>query len=110
MISPSLTFFLKEVFMRQVLSGVLSVLFVIELAGVSMAGMMDTMKGQAQEASTDAHKGMDMKESGKEAAIEAQSATKEEVGGMMDQLKEGAKGEVNEKGKEVNETIDNIGK
>ena len=99
--------------MRQVLSGVLSVLFVIGLAGVSTAGMMDTMKGQAQEASeasTDAHKGMDMMDAGKEQAIEAQSATKEEVGGMMDQLKEGAKGEVNEKGKEVNETIDNIGK
>jgi hypothetical protein len=29
---------------------------------------------------------------------------------MIDQLKEGAKGEVNEKGKTVNESIDNIGK
>ena len=99
--------------MRQVLSGALSLVFVIGLSGMSTAGMMDAMKGQAQEASeasTDAHKGMDMMDAGKEQAIEAQSATKEQAGGMMDQLKEGAKDEVNEKGKEVNEKIDNIGK
>jgi len=89
------------------------VLFVIGLAGVSTAGMKDALKGKAEEAkgaSTEAHKGMDMKEAGTEAAIETQSATKEEAGGMIDQLKEGAKGEVNEKGKTVNESIDNIGK
>jgi hypothetical protein len=93
--------------------GVLSVLFVIGLAGVSTAGMKDALNGKAEEAkgaSTEAHKGMDMKEAGAEAAIETQSATKEEAGGMIDQLKEGAKGEVNEKGKTVNESIDNIGK
>ena len=74
---------------------------------------MDTMKSKAEGtkgASTDPQKGMDMKEAGKEAALETQSATKEEAGGMIDQLKEGAKGEVNEKGKTVNESIDNIGK
>ena len=99
--------------MRQVLSGVLSVMFVIGLAGVATAGMMDTMKGKADEASkaaTDPHQGMDMKEAGKEAAIETKSATQQKAGGMMDQLKEGAKGEVNQKSKEANETIDKIGK
>lgn len=99
--------------MKQVLSAVLSVLFVVGLVGVSTAGMMDTLKGKAEEAkeaSSEAHEGMDMKGAEKEQAIEAQGATKQEEGGMMDQFKEGAKGEVDEKGKEANETIENIGK
>lgn len=99
--------------MKKVLSAVFSVLFVVGLAGVSSAGMMDTLKGKADETtktSTDAHKGMDMTGAAKEQAIEAQSATKEEAGGMMDQLKEGAKGEVNKTKDTANETIDNIGK
>jgi hypothetical protein len=92
--------------MRQVTSGVLSVLFVIGLAGVSMAGMMDELTGKADEAkesAAEAHKGMDMKETEAGKAIEAKDATKEEAGGMMDQVKEGAK-------EKTNETIDNIGK
>ncbi|WP_342349768.1 hypothetical protein [uncultured Nitrospira sp.] len=99
--------------MKQVLSVVLSVFFVVGLAGVSSAGMMDSLKGKADETtktSTDAHKGMDMTDAAKEQAIKAQSGTKEEAGGMMDQLKDGAKGEVNKTGKTANETIDNIGK
>ena len=99
--------------MKQVLSAVLSVLCLVGLAGVSTAGMMDAVKSKADETTktaTDAHKGMDMTEHAKEHAIEAQNATKEEAGGMMDQLKEGAKGEVNKTGKTANETIDNIGK
>ena len=92
--------------MRQVLSGVLSVLFVIGLAGASTAGMMDTLKGKAEEAkeaSTEGHKGMDMKEAEPGEAIEAKGATKEEAGGMMDQVKE----EAQEKAKE---TMDTMGK
>lgn len=99
--------------MRQVLSGILSVLVVIGLAGMSTAGMMDTLKGKAEaagEASADPHQGMDMKEAGKEAVIESKSATEKEAGGMMDQLKEGAKGEVNKTKETVNKTIDDIGK
>ncbi len=99
--------------MKQVLSAVLSVLFVVGVVGVSTAGMMDTLKGKADETtktSTDAHKGMDMTDAAKEQAIEAQGATKQEAGGMMDQLKEGAKGEVNKTGKTANETIDTMGK
>lgn len=85
--------------MRQVLSGVLSVLFVIGLAGMSTAGMMDTLKGKAEEAkeaSTEAHHGMDMKDDEKEKMIEAESATKQEGGGMMEQVQEGAKEKVDE--------------
>ncbi|MGP0593479.1 hypothetical protein ACTRXD_13225 [Nitrospira sp. T9] len=99
--------------MKKVLTAVLSVLCVVGVAGVSAAGMMDTLKGEsdkATEASTDAHKGMDMTEHANEHAIEAQGATKEEAGGMMDQIKEGAKGEVNKTKDTANETIDNIGK
>lgn len=99
--------------MKQVLSAVLSVLFVVGLVGVSSAGMRDTLKGTGEkpsESSTDAHKGMDMTEHAKEHAIEAQNATKEEAGGMMDQFKDGAKGEVNKTQETTNEKIDNIGK
>lgn len=99
--------------MKQVLSAVLSVLFVVGVVGVSSAGMMDTLKGKADETtktSTDAHKDMDMTGAAKEQAIKAQGATKKEAGGMMDELKEGAKGEVNKTKETANETIDNIGK
>lgn len=99
--------------MKKVLSSVLSVLCVVGLVGVSAGGTMDTLKSQsdkATEASTDAHKDMDMTEHAKEHAIEAQSATKEEAGGMMDQIKEGAKGEVNKTKETTNEKIDSIGK
>lgn len=99
--------------MKQVLSVVLSVFFVVGLAGMSSAGMMDTLKGKADETSktsTGTHKGMDMTEHAKEHAIEAQSGTKEEAGSMMDEIKEGAKGEVNKTKDTANETIDNIGK
>ena len=102
--------------MKQVLSAVFSVLFVVGVAGVSTAGMMDDMKGKAEEAneaSTKAQKGMEMKGAGhegmemkgaeKKQAIEAQGATKEKAGGMMDQMKERAK-------EKTNETIDSIGK
>ena len=98
--------------MKQVLFAVLSVLFVVGLVGVSSAGMMDTMKGKAEEAqeTSDVHKGMDMTEHAKEHAIEAQGATKEEGAGMMDEIKEGAKGEVNKTKETANDMIDNIGK
>lgn len=99
--------------MKKVLSSVLFVLCVVGLAGVSFAGMMDTLKGKADETtktSTDAHKGVDMTGAAKEQVIEAQSATKKEAGGMMDQLKEGAKGEVNKTKETANDMIDNIGK
>ncbi|MDH3504251.1 MAG: hypothetical protein OEM58_06950 [Nitrospirota bacterium] len=94
--------------MKQVLSAVLSVLFVVGLVGVSSAGMMDTLKGKAEEAKeasseAQAHEGMEMKGTEKEQAIEAQGATKEEDGGMMEKAKEGAK-------EKVDETIDNVGK
>lgn len=98
--------------MKQVLSAALSVMFVVSLAGVSSAGMMDTLKGKAEEAkeTSDVHKGMDMKGAETGQAIEAQGATKKEAAGMMDEIKEGAKDKVDETKETANETIDNIGK
>ncbi|HBP90171.1 MAG: hypothetical protein KC592_04850 [Nitrospira sp.] len=94
--------------MKQVLSAVLAVVFVVGLVGMSTAGMMDTLKGKAEEAKeassqAQAHEAMGMKGAEKEQAIEAQGATTQEEGGMMDQVKESAK-------EKTNETIDNIGK
>ena len=86
--------------MKQVLSAALSVLVVVGVVGVSTAGMMDSLKGKAeetQEISSEAHKGMDMTGDKKEQAIEAQGATKEEASGMMDQAKETAKDQAKEK-------------
>jgi hypothetical protein len=89
--------------MRRPLAGLLAVLFVFGLAGVSTAGMMDTLKGQAEETKKEAQGTMQKKEAESKKAIEAKEATKPQAGGMMDQVKEGAK-------EKVNETIDNIGK
>lgn len=97
--------------MKPILSAVLSMLCVVVFVGVSSAGMMDTLQGkadeakadQAKEASSDAHSGMAMPGAKTGQAIDAQSATKEEAGSMMDQVKEGAK-------QQTNEAIDGIGK
>jgi len=100
--------------MKKLMVMVATTLFLTGLGSLSFAGgMMDTMKGKAEEAkgaATDAHKGMDMQdvESGK--AIDAKSATTEEAAGMMDQLKEGVKGEVDKTGNSAKETIDSMGK
>ena len=97
--------------MKRYMVSVLSVLFVVGLAGTSLAGSMEEMKGTAEGAQKGATETMEMKGiEAKEASKEAQEATQQEAGSMMDQLKEGAKGEVNEKGKDVNEAIDKVGK
>ncbi len=114
--------------MTWILSGVLSVLCVVGVSGLSMAGTSDTFQGQAEErnqASKDAQEAeMDMKdaeidmkeaaenikEAEKERAIEAQRATQQEAGGIIDSLREGAKGEVNQRSRGINSTIDNLGK
>ncbi len=121
--------------MTRLLSGVLSVLCVVGVSGLSMAGTSDTLQGQAEkrnQASKDAQEAevdmkeaeMDMKEAEidmkeaaenikeaeKERAIEAQRATQQEAGSIIDSLKEGAKGEVNQRSRGINSTIDNLGK
>lgn len=107
--------------MTWILSGLLSVLCVVAVSGLSMAGTADGLQDQAEErnqAAQDAHeREMNMEEAAgniteaqKERAIEAQRATQHEAGGIVDQLREGAKSEVNQKSKGINSTIDNFGK
>jgi TolA-binding protein len=51
-----------------------------------------------------------IKKTQKERAIEAQRSTQQEAGGIVDQLREGAKGEVNQRSESINSTIDNLGR
>ncbi len=89
--------------MKKFMIAVVTGLFVMSVGSVSFAGMMDSLKGKAEEAKQEAHETMENKEVEPGKTIDAQDATKEEAGGMMDEVKEGAKGK-------ANETIDNIGK
>jgi hypothetical protein len=89
--------------MARLMIAVLTGLFVISLGSVSLAGMMDSLTGQAEEAKKEAQATIEKKEAESGKAIEAKDATKQEAGGMMDQVKETAKETVNEK-------IDSIGK
>ncbi len=89
--------------MKRFVTGLMAVLFVFGLTGMSSAGMMDDLKGKAEEAKGQASETMENKEAEAGQSIEAQGAAKEEGGGMMDQVKEGAK-------EKTNEMIDNVGK
>lgn len=89
--------------MKRSIAGLLAVLFAFGLAGVSTAGMMDSLKGKAEEAKEQAHGTMESTEAEAGKSIEAKEATKPEAGSMMDQVKEGAK-------EKTNEMIDNVGK
>ncbi|MGE0474829.1 MAG: hypothetical protein AB7P17_14440 [Nitrospirales bacterium] len=92
--------------MKRFLTGLLAVLFVCGLTGFSTAGMMDDLKGQADQA-TDT-----MESKGAEASqsIKAQGTAKEKGGSMMDQVKEGAKEKTEDAKEKTNEMIDNVGK
>ena len=93
--------------MRKFMIAVVTGLFVMSVGSVSFAGMLDSLKGKAEEAKQEASETMEKKEAEPGKAIEAKDATKEEVGGMMDQAKETAKETVS---KTVNEKIDTLGK
>ncbi|MDH5563757.1 MAG: hypothetical protein OEY91_09080 [Nitrospirota bacterium] len=89
--------------MKKFMIAVVTSLFVMSVGSVSFAGMMDALKGKAEEAKQEATETMEKQEAEPGKAIEAKDATKEEAGGMMDQAKETAKETVNEK-------IDGLGK
>ncbi len=93
--------------MKRFVTGLMAVVFLIVFAGMSSAGMMDALKGKAEEAQAQAGETMESKEAEGAQSIEAQGAAKEEGGNMggsmMDQVKEGAK-------EKTNEMIDNVGK
>ncbi len=69
-----------------------------------MAGMLDDLKGKAEETKQEASDAMKSEKADAEKAIEAKDAsTKEEAGDMMKQAKDKVKETVNEK-------IDSLGK
>ncbi len=86
--------------MKKLMISVLTGLFLMSLGSVSLAGMMDKLKGKAEEAkqetsetmeNQEASKMMESQEAEPERSIEAQDATKEESGGMMDKAEETVK-------------------
>ena len=89
--------------MKKFMIAVVTGLFVMSVGSLSFAGMMDSLKGKAEEAKQEASETMEKKEVEPGKAIEAQDATKKEAGGMMDEAKETAKETVDEK-------IDSLGK
>lgn len=89
--------------MKKLMIAVLMGLFMMSLGSVSLAGMMDSLKGKAEETKQDAHESMEMKNAEPGKAIEAKEATKKEADGMMGEAKEAVKETVNEK-------IDSLGK
>ncbi|WNM64120.1 hypothetical protein [Candidatus Nitrospira neomarina] len=110
--------------MTWILSGAFSVLCVVGVSGLSVAGTgtADDLQNQAEERNQAANEAQEremknmedaaenIKETQKERAIEAQRSTQQEAGGIVDQLREGAKGEVNQRSKSINSTIDNLGR
>ena len=95
--------------MKKISTAVLTGLFLIALAGLSSAGMMDDVLKKSDEAAQSVNeantKAQDAGEKAKSGqdAIEAKGAAKEEAGDMSQQLREAAK-------EKSNETIDSIGR
>ena len=89
--------------MAKLMIAVLTGLFVMGLSSVSFAGMLDQAVESTEKANTMAKDAKATTDSAEKKAIEAQDASKQETGSLVDQAKETAKETVNEK-------IDNIGK
>ena len=92
--------------MKKLMISVLTGLFLMSLGSVSLAEMLDKLKGKAEKAKQEASETMGNKEASEtmesqeaapEKSIEAQDATKEESSGMMDKAKETVKEAVEEK-------------
>jgi hypothetical protein len=83
--------------MKKLILTVVMGFFVMSVGSLSFAGMMDSLKGKAEEAKQEASETMEAKEAEPGKAIEAKDATKEEAGGMMDEAKETVKETVDEK-------------
>ena len=89
--------------MQKFMIAVVTSLFVMSVSSVAFAGMLDSVVETTEKADAMAKDAKAKTDSVEEKSIEAQDASKQEAGGMMDQMKEGAKEHVNEK-------IDSIGK
>ncbi len=93
-------------FMIAVLTGV----FVMGVSSVSFAGMFDQLLEATEEANTMAKDAKATADSAEQKTIEAQGASTQGSGSLMDQVKGKAKETVNDTGGTVNEKIDNFGK
>ncbi len=90
--------------MKKLMISVLTGLFIMSVGSLSLAGMLDDLKGKAEETKQEASETMKSEKAEAEKSIEAKDAsTKEGTGDMMDQAKEKVKETVNEK-------IDGLGK
>ena len=89
--------------MKKFMIAVVTGLFVLSVGSVSIAGMLDKAVEATEKADAMAKEAQATTESAEQKSIEAQNASTQEAGGMMDQMKEEAK-------ETVNEQIDNLGK
>ncbi len=89
--------------MKKFMIAVVTGLFVLSVGSVSIAGMLDKAVEATEKADAMAKEAQTTTESAEQKSIEAQNASTQEAGGMMDQMKEEAK-------ETVNEQIDNLGK
>ena len=93
-------------FMIAVLTGV----FVMGISSVSFAGMFDKAVEATEKTDAMAKDAKATTDSAEQKDIEAQGASNQESGSLMDQAKGKAKETVNDTGGTVNEKIDNVGK
>ena len=89
--------------MTKFMIAVVTSLFVMSVSSLSFAGMMDKAVEATDQANTMAKDAKAKADSAEQKTIEAQDASKQQSGSMVDQAKEAAKETVNEK-------IDNLGK
>jgi len=89
--------------MAKFMIAVFTGLFVMSVGSVTLAGMLDKAVEATEKADTMAKDVKAKTDNVEQKSIEAQGASKQEAGGLMDQAKETAK-------ETVNETIDNLGK
>ena len=89
--------------MTKFMIAVVTGLFVMSVGSVSFAGMFDKAVEATEQANTMAKDAKEKADSAEQKTIEAQDASKQQPGSMVDQAKEAAKETVNEK-------IDSVGK
>jgi len=89
--------------MKKFIIALVTGLFLMSVGSVSLAGMLDKAVEATEQADSMAKDAKAKADSAEQKSIEAQDASTQEAGSMMDQAKETAKETVNEK-------IDNIGK
>jgi F0F1-type ATP synthase membrane subunit b/b' len=93
--------------MTKLMIAVFTGLFVMGVCSVSFAEMLEKAVDATEQANTVAKDAKATADSVEQKSIEAQDASNQEAGSIIDQTKETAKETVNET---VNETIDNLGK